>query len=66
MTAAAIGAIAGAVVVIAQRTLTDIPTVVIALITAALLLRFKKLQEPFVILAAAAVGLILKTWLFAY
>ena len=65
VTAAAIGAIAGAVVVIAQRTLTDIPTVVIASITAALLLRFKKLQEPFVILAAAAIGVILKTWVFA-
>ncbi len=60
VTAAAIGAIAGAVLVLAKRTLTDIPTVVIALITAALLFRFKKLQEPLVILAAALIGLVLR------
>jgi chromate transporter len=53
------------VIVIAQRTLTDIPTVIIALTTAGLLLKFKKLQEPYVILAAAVVGLVLKTWVFA-
>jgi len=58
--AAAIGAIAGAVIVLAKRTLTDIPTVLIALATAAMLLRFKKLQEPYVILAAACLGILLK------
>ena len=61
VTAAAIGAIAGAVVVLAQRTLTDIPTIIIALLTAVILLRFKKLPEPYIIVAAAAIGLILKT-----
>jgi chromate transporter len=60
ITAAAIGAIAGAVLVLGKRTLTDIPTVVIAISTAALLFRFKKLQEPFIIAAAAAAGIILK------
>jgi chromate transporter len=60
VTAAAIGAIAGAVLVLAKRTLTDVPTVMIAIATAAILFRFKKLQEPFVILAAAALGLFLK------
>jgi chromate transporter len=60
VTAAAIGAIAGAVLVLGKRTLTDIPTVLIALSTAAILFRFKKLQEPFVILAAAALGLAIK------
>ncbi len=60
VTAAAIGAIAGAVLVIGKRTLTDIPTVLIALITIAILLRFKKLQEPIIIAAAAMVGIILK------
>ncbi|MBT1695270.1 chromate transporter [Fulvivirgaceae bacterium PWU4] len=60
ITAAAIGAIAGAVVVLGKRTLTDIPTLVIALATAAILFRFKKLQEPYVILIAALVGIILK------
>lgn len=60
VTAAAIGAIAGAVVVLAQRTLTDVPTFIIAVLTAAILFRFKKLQEPYVIIAAALVGLTLK------
>ena len=63
VTAAAIGAIAGAVLVLGKRTLTDLPTLVIALSTAAVLFRFKKLQEPYVILAAALIGIILKTLL---
>jgi chromate transporter len=60
VTAAAIGAIAGAVLVLGKRTLTDIPTVVIALATAAILFRFKKLQEPFVIIGAAVIGILIK------
>jgi chromate transporter len=63
VTAAAIGAIAGAVLVLGKRTLTDIPTVVIALSTAAILFRFKKIQEPFIILAAALIGIAIKLWL---
>jgi chromate transporter len=61
VTAAAIGAIAGAVMVLGKRTLTDISTVLIAVTTAAILFKFKKLQEPFVIAAAAAVGIVIKT-----
>jgi chromate transporter len=60
VTAAAIGAIAGAVLVLAKRTLSDIPTVLIAVTTASILLRFRKLQEPFIILAAAVLGLVLR------
>jgi len=60
VTAAAIGAIAGAVLVLGKRTLTDIPTVLMAVATAGILLRFKKLQEPFVIFAAALIGILLK------
>jgi chromate transporter len=60
VTAAAIGAIAGAVLVLGKRTLTDIPTVLIAVGTAGILLRFKKLQEPFIIFAAALIGILLK------
>src|SRR5215217_2430960 len=60
VTAAAIGAIAGAVLVLGKRTLTDIPTLLIAISTAAILFRFKKLQEPFIILAAALIGLTIK------
>jgi chromate transporter len=61
VTAAAIGAIAGAVLVLGKRTLTDIPTLLIALTTIGILLRFKKLQEPFIIVGAALVGILLKT-----
>jgi chromate transporter len=60
VTAAAIGAIAGAVVVIGKRTLVDIPSIIIALIVILILFRFKKLQEPIIIAAAALVGILLK------
>ncbi|MAF04216.1 chromate transporter [Herbaspirillum sp.] len=59
ITAAAIGAITGSVIVIAKRSIIDIPTALIALITIALLWRFKKLQEPVIIVAAALTGLVL-------
>lgn len=59
ITAAAIGAITGSVMVIAKRSITDIPTALIALITVTLLWRFKKLQEPVIIVAAAAIRLVL-------
>ena len=57
------GAIAGAVLVLGKRSLTDLPTVLIALFTIALLLRFKKIPEPIIILVAAIVGILLKTFL---
>lgn len=57
VTAAAIGAIAGSVVVLAQRSIIDIPTIAIALATAALLWKVKNVKEPLVILAAAALGI---------
>ena len=60
VTAAAVGAIAGAVIVLAKRQFTDIPSVAIALAAILLLLRFKKLQEPVIILAAALLGLLIK------
>lgn len=59
ITAAAIGAITGSVVVLARRSIVDIPTAILALATILLLWRFKKLQEPVIIAAAAASGLIL-------
>lgn len=58
ITAAAVGAIAGAVLVIAKRSIVDLPTAGLALATLAVLWRFKKLQEPYVILAAAVFGLV--------
>ncbi len=59
VTAAAIGAIAGSVIVLARRSIIDLPTIAIALVTIVLLLRFRKLQEPVVVLAAAIAGLLL-------
>jgi chromate transporter len=58
VTAAAIGAITGAVIVIAQRSITDWVTAGLALVTVALLWRFKKLPEPLIVVAAAALGLV--------
>ena len=57
VTAAAIGAIAGAVIVLSRRSIVDVPTAALAIATAALLWRFKKLPEPLVVAAAAAIGL---------
>lgn len=57
VTAAAVGAIAGAVVVLGQRSVVDLPTAVLFLATTAVLWRFKKLPEPVVVLAAALIGL---------
>ena len=59
ITAAAIGAIAGSVIVIAKRSIIDIPTALIAVMTIVLLWRFKKLQEPVVVAAAAVLGLVI-------
>ncbi|MCE9548462.1 MAG: chromate transporter [Planctomycetia bacterium] len=64
VTAAAVGAIAGAVVVLGRRTIfeqswtPDVPKVVMLLATIAVLWRFKKLPEPVVVAAAAILGLI--------
>src|SRR5438046_1446809 len=58
VTAAAIGAITGAVVVLGRRTITDIPTVLLALVTLLLLWRWKKIPEPLIVLGAAIIGLL--------
>lgn len=59
ITAAAIGAIAGSVLVIARRSILDVPTAVIALVSIILLWKFKKLQEPVIVAAAAVLGLVI-------
>ena len=63
ITAAVIGALVGAVIVIASRSITDIPTALIAIGATLALTYFKKLKEPYIILIAAAIGLILKLFL---
>ena len=60
ITAAVVGALAGAVIVIAIRTIKDIPTAIIALLTIVVLLKMKKVKEPLIILIAAIAGLLLK------
>ena len=57
-TAAAIGAIAGSVIVIGQRSIVDWLTALLAVGTAVTLWRFKKLTEPVVVVAAALIGLV--------
>lgn len=65
VTAAAVGAIAGAVIVLGRRTLfpggwqPEVVKVLVFCATLAVLLRFKKLPEPIVVLAAAVAGLFL-------
>jgi chromate transporter len=59
ITAAAVGAITGSVIVIARRSIVDIPTALIALVAVVLLWKFKKLQEPVLVAGAAALGLLI-------
>lgn len=65
VTAAAVGAIAGSCVVLGRRTIftnewnPEWPKLALLLITVAVLLRFKKLPEPLVVLAAAIIGLVI-------
>ncbi len=65
VTAAATGAIAGAGFVLGRRALIDVPTVLIALATVLLLVKFKKLQEPLIIVGAGLVGILLNGLLAA-
>jgi chromate transporter len=60
ITAAVVGALAGAVIVIATRSILDIPTAIISIAAVCTLLYFKKIREPLIILLAAIAGLIIK------
>jgi chromate transporter len=60
ITSAVVGALCGAVLVIAGRTITDIPTAAIAIITIFALLYNKKIKEPHIIGIAAIAGILLK------
>jgi chromate transporter len=57
-TAAATGAITGAVIVLGARAITDIPTAIIALVSLAVLWRFK-IGEPIIVTISGLIGLIL-------
>ena len=58
VTAAAIGAISGAAIVLAKRTIVDWPTAAIATIALLLLWKVRKLPEPLLVAGAAVVGLV--------
>jgi chromate transporter len=60
VTAAATGAIAGAVIVLARRSIYDLPTVMIAAVSLGILLRWK-VPEPVLIICAAITGLALRS-----
>jgi chromate transporter len=62
ITAAVVGALAGAVIVIATRSIIDIPTTLIAIAALMALIYFEKIKEPYIILIAALVGLLIKSW----
>jgi chromate transporter len=57
-TAAATGAITGAVLVLGSRAIKDVPTAVIAIVSLAILWRYK-IPEPVIVSVAGIVGLIL-------
>ena len=59
VTAAATGAIAGAVVVLARRSVYDLPTLLICVVSVAVLWRWK-IPEPLLIACAAVAGLLLR------
>ncbi|MEI7802552.1 MAG: chromate transporter [Bacteroidota bacterium] len=61
ITGAVVGALVGAVIIIGIRSVIDFPTVIIGALTVFVLIFIKKIQEPYIILAAAIVGLILKS-----
>lgn len=62
ITSAVVGALVGSVFVIATRSIVDIPSAIIALLTILALIYIKKLQEPYIILIAAVVGVCIKTF----
>ena len=60
ITASVVGALVGAVLVIATQSIVDIPTAIIGVLTVFALLYIKKIQEPYIILVSAVLGIILK------
>lgn len=62
ITAAAIGAIAGAVIVLGKRSIQDFPAVLICVAVITILLIGKKIPEPFIIILAAVIGLLIRSF----
>ncbi|PST83410.1 chromate transporter [Pedobacter yulinensis] len=61
ITAAVIGALVGSVMIIAMRSIIDLPTLLIALSSGLALVYSKRIKEPHVIAIAAVLGILIKT-----
>jgi chromate transporter len=60
VTAAACGALIGAVVVLGRRAIYDVPTALVALAAGVVLWRMRRVPEPALIACAGAAGLVLR------
>ena len=58
VTAAAIGTITGAVIVLGKRSIIDLPTVLIMVVSLLTLWKLKQIPEPVIVALAAVAGLI--------
>lgn len=63
VTSAAIGAISEAVIVLFRKSIGDIYSAGIALVTLLVLLKFKKIPEPIIVLISGGLGIILKFYI---
>lgn len=63
ITAAVVGALAGAVIIIGLKSIVDIPTGIIAALAILSLIYMRKMKEPYIILIAAVLGFVIKTYL---
>lgn len=63
VTASAIGAIVGAVVILGQKSIIDLYTAGIAFCSVFVLWRYKNVTEPYLIFGCAIIGYLLKTYL---
>lgn len=59
VTAAAAGAITGAVIILGRQSIVDLPTALLALATLGLLLMTTKVPEPLIVVGAALIGLVI-------
>lgn len=59
ITGSVIGALVGAVIIIATRAIVDIPTTAIALFSILALIYIKQAKEPYLILASAIIGVLI-------
>lgn len=63
VSAVVIGALVGAVIIIAMRAIVDVSTALIAIFSMLALIYIKKIKEPHLILSSAIIGIVLKTLL---